>query len=44
MQPIINGQKMSNWEVISVIINHNNVNKEQKSQVEHHVAMDTVFV
>lgn len=43
MEPTINGQKMSDWEVISVIINHNNVNKKQKLQVEHPVAMATVF-
>lgn len=30
MEPAVNGQKMPHWEVISVIINHNNVNKKAK--------------
>lgn len=43
MEPTINGQKMPNCEVISAIINHNNVNEKQKLLVEYQVAMDTVF-
>jgi hypothetical protein len=46
MEPSINVQKTSVWEVISVIINCNNVNKKQtfqKLQLEHQVTMDTIF-
>lgn len=28
METVIHSQKMPNWEVISVIINHNNVKKK----------------
>lgn len=30
MQSIVNGQRMPNWEVISVIINHKSVKKKAK--------------
>lgn len=30
METVIHSQKMPNWEVISVIINHNNVKKKAK--------------
>lgn len=44
MEPMINGQKMSNRKVISVIINHNHVIRKKKLQAEHQVAMDTAFL